>query len=169
MSPQNYTAPLIGIVMGSVSDAPAMHHAGATLDSLLIPYEMKVMSAHRTPQRVHDYMNTATERGIKVMIAAAGMAAHLAGVVASLTAMPVLGVPMEGKLAGGLDALLATVQMPKGTPVATFAVGSHGAVNAALFAAQILSVADPEIAKRLAEYRKKLADAVPHDVPPVQR
>ena len=120
-----------------------------------------MISAHRTPQRAHDYTTTAIERGLKVIIAAAGMAAHLAGVTAAGTHIPVLGVPMEGKLMGGLDALLATVQMPKGIPVATFAVGSHGAVNAALFATAILALTDSEINDRLLDYRKRQTEAVP--------
>jgi 5-(carboxyamino)imidazole ribonucleotide mutase len=121
--------PLIGIVMGSASDAPTMNKCAAVLDELGIPYEMKVCSAHRTPQRAHDFATGAIDRGIKVIIAAAGMSAHLAGVMAALTHIPVLGVPMDGKLAGGLDALLSTCNMPKGIPVGTMSMGSHGAVN----------------------------------------
>lgn len=147
--------------MGSNSDAPTMRKAGEVLVELQIPHEVKVISAHRTPQRAHDYTTTAIERGLKVIIAAAGMAAHLAGVTAAGTHIPVLGVPMEGKLMGGLDALLATVQMPKGIPVATFAVGSHGAVNAALFATAILALTDSEINDRLLDYRKRQTEAVP--------
>ena len=126
----------------------------------------KWFSAHRTPQRAHDYTTTAVARGLKIIIAAAGMAAHLAGVTAAGTHLPVLGVPMEGKLMGGLDALLATVQMPKGIPVATFAVGRHGAVNAALFAAAILALTDSEINDRLLSYRQRQTEGVP-EVPPV--
>ncbi|MDP6058625.1 MAG: 5-(carboxyamino)imidazole ribonucleotide mutase [Pirellulaceae bacterium] len=157
----NNSRPLVGIVMGSASDAPTMAKACEVLDQLQIAYEYKVCSAHRTPQRAHDFATGAAGRGIRVIIAAAGMSAHLAGVMAALTHLPVLGVPMEGKLAGGLDALLATANMPKGIPVGTMSMGSHGAVNAALFAAAILAVSDPEIEKRLVEYRRKQTEAVP--------
>lgn len=147
--------------MGSASDAPTMQAACKVLDELQIGYEVKVCSAHRTPQRAHDFATNATGRGIKVIIAAAGMSAHLAGVMAALTHIPVLGVPMEGKLAGGLDALLATVNMPKGIPVGTMSMGGHGAVNAALFAAAILALSDPDIEKRLLAYRKKQTESIP--------
>ena len=161
----NNDKPLVGILMGSASDAPTMQKAADVLTKLQITHEVKVASAHRTPKRVMDYTATAHERGVRVIIAAAGLAAHLAGVVAAHTPLPVLGVPMPGGLANGLDALLSTVQMPKGTPVATFTVGSHGAVNAAIFAAQILSLSDPEVAKRLAEYRRSQSAAVPEEPP----
>ena len=157
--------PLIGILMGSASDAPAMRKACEVLDELQIPYEWKVCSAHRTPQRAHDYGSTAAGRGIKIIIAAAGMSAHLAGVMASLTHIPVLGVPMAGGISGGLDALLSTCNMPKGIPVGTMSVGSHGAVNSALFAAAILALSDKQIEARLLAFRKKQTEAVP-DVPP---
>ncbi|MBL4699851.1 MAG: 5-(carboxyamino)imidazole ribonucleotide mutase [Phycisphaeraceae bacterium] len=157
--------PLIGIVMGSASDAPTMRKAAAILEEFGIPYEIKVCSAHRTPARAHAYGTTAKERGLKCIIAAAGMAAHLAGVMGSLTTLPILGVPMDGKFMGGLDALLATVQMPKGIPVATFTVGSHGAVNAALFAVAMLAVNDPEMSKKLDDYRAKQTAAIPEDLP----
>ncbi len=153
--------PLVGIVMGSASDGPTMKQCAAVLDELGIPYEMKVCSAHRTPQRAHDYATTAAARGLKVIIAAAGMSAHLAGVMAALTHLPVLGVPMEGKLAGGLDALLSTCNMPKGIPVGTMSMGSHGAVNAALFAAAILATSDKTIEQKLIAYRAKQTAAVP--------
>lgn len=153
--------PLVGIVMGSPNDGPTMNRCAKTLEELGIPYEMKVASAHRTPQRAHEFATTARERGIKVVIAAAGMSAHLAGVMAATTHLPVIGVPMEGKLAGGLDALLSTVNMPRGIPVGTVSLGSHGAVNAALFAAAILATGDPEIEKRLIAYREKQTAAVP--------
>jgi 5-(carboxyamino)imidazole ribonucleotide mutase len=153
--------PRVGIVMGSASDAPTMRQCAATLEELGIGYEMKVCSAHRTPQRAHDYAAVAAQRGLKVIIAAAGMSAHLAGVMASLTHLPVLGVPMEGKLAGGLDALLSTCNMPKGIPVATMSLGSHGAVNAALFAAAILATADPQIEQNLLAFRKNQTAAIP--------
>lgn len=159
------TKPIIGILLGSISDASTMRRSGQILDELGIPWEMKVCSAHRTPQRAHDYATTAVERGLKVIIAAAGMSAHLAGVMAALTHIPILGVPMEGKYAGGLDALLSTVNMPKGIPVATMSLGSHGAVNAALFSAAILATSDPEIEKRLLDYRRRQTDSVPEAVP----
>ncbi len=159
------TNPLVGIIMGSASDAPTMRRAGGVLTELAIPYEMKVISAHRTPKRAFDYTTTAADRGLKVIIAAAGMAAHLAGVTAAHTHLPVLGVPIDGKLMGGLDALLATVQMPKGIPVGTFAVGSHGAVNAALFAGAILALSDPAINDRLLAYRQAQTQAVPEEPP----
>ena len=146
--------------MGSTSDAPTMSKTCQVLEELGISYTVNVCSAHRTPQRAHDYATTAADRGLKVIIAAAGMSAHLAGVMASLTHLPVLGVPMESKLAGGLDALLSTCNMPKGIPVATMSMGSHGAVNAALFAAAILAISDPQIEKKLIAYRKKQTESV---------
>ncbi len=157
--------PLVGIVMGSASDAPTMKKTCETLDALGIAHEWKVCSAHRTPQRAHDFATTAAERGIKVIIAAAGMSAHLAGVMAALTHLPVLGVPMDGKLGGGLDALLSTCNMPKGIPVGTMSMGSHGAVNAALFAAAILATGDKEIEKRLIAYREAQTAAIPETPP----
>ncbi|MDP6152346.1 MAG: 5-(carboxyamino)imidazole ribonucleotide mutase [Phycisphaeraceae bacterium] len=159
------TTPTVGIVMGSASDADTMRKCAETLDDLGIGYEMKICSAHRTPQRAHDFATTAAGRGLKVIIAAAGMSAHLAGVMAALTHLPVLGVPMEGKLAGGLDALLATCNMPKGIPVGTMSMGSHGAVNAALFAAAILATSDKDIQGRLIAFREKQAAAVPEEPP----
>ena len=161
------TNPLVGIVMGSASDAPTMKETTKVLDQLGISWEWKVCSAHRTPQRAHDFATTAAARGIKIIIAAAGMSAHLAGVMAALTHLPVLGVPMDGKLGGGLDALLSTCNMPKGIPVATMSMGSHGAVNAALFAAAILATGDKAIEARLIAYRKKQTESVP-EVPPME-
>ena len=157
--------PLVGIVMGSASDAQAMRQCSAVLEQLDIPYEMKVCSAHRTPVRAHEFVSTAKERGLKVIIAAAGMSAHLAGVMAAGTHIPVLGVPMDGKLMGGLDALLSTCNMPKGIPVGTMSMGSHGAVNAALFAASILALSDADIETRLLAYRQAQTDAAP-EYPP---
>ncbi len=151
--------------MGSASDGPTMRKAAEVLDQLGIGYEMRVISAHRTPQRAHDYAVSAAERGLKAILAGAGMAAHLAGTMAAWTHIPVLGVPMEGKLAGGLDALLATVQMPKGVPVATFAVGSHGAINAALFAAAMLALSDPQLEARLKEFRRRQTEAAAAEPP----
>jgi len=147
--------------MGSASDGETMQKCADTLDKLGIPNEMKVCSAHRTPQRAHDYATTAQDRGIQVLICAAGMSAHLAGVMASLTHLPIIGVPMDGKLAGGLDALLATVNMPKGIPVGTVSLGSHGAVNAALYAAAMLAIADKDVEARLKKFREEQSAAVP--------
>jgi 5-(carboxyamino)imidazole ribonucleotide mutase len=158
-------APVVGIVIGSASDAPTMRTATQILDELEIPYEMRICSAHRTPQRAHDYATGAAGRGLKVIIAAAGMSAHLAGVMAALTHLPVLGVPMEGKLLGGLDALLSTVNMPKGIPVGTLGLGAAGAGNAALLAAAILALSDRDLEKRLLAYRKKQTDLVPEEPP----
>jgi 5-(carboxyamino)imidazole ribonucleotide mutase len=157
--------PVVGIVMGSASDGPTMRQAAEVLEQFGIPYEMKVCSAHRTPQRAHDFATTAAQRGLKIIIAAAGMSAHLAGVMAANTTLPVLGVPMDGKLMGGLDALLSTCNMPKGIPVGTMSMGSHGAVNAALFAVAILSLSDPALAAKLADYRQRQSDSVPEDLP----
>ncbi len=159
------TQPLIGLVMGSVTDAPTMTRTCDLLEELGIPHEVKICSAHRTPDRAHAFATTAAQRGLKVIIAAAGMSAHLAGVMAALTHLPVLGVPMDGKLAGGLDALLSTVNMPRGVPVGTMSMGSHGAVNAALFAAAILATSDKAIEARLLAYRKKQTEQVPEDPP----
>lgn len=159
-------SPLVGIYMGSASDAPVMHRCGAILRELEIPFEMKICSAHRTPDRAHHYASTAEERGIRVLIAAAGMSAHLAGVMAALTHLPVLAVPMDGKLAGGLDALLSMCNMPKGIPVGTMSIGSHGAVNAALFAVAILAGQDPAIEARLKAYRKAQSAALSEEPPP---
>ena len=161
--------PLVGIVMGSASDAPTMHRSCQVLDELGIPWQMKVCSAHRTPKRAQEFATTAAARGIKVIIAAAGMSAHLAGTMAALSHLPVLGVPMEGKLAGGLDALLSTVNMPRGVPVGTMSMGSHGAVNAALFAAAILATGDNELEKRLVEYRQKQSAYVSEDPPAAEQ
>ncbi len=158
-------SPVVGIVMGSVSDAQTMRQCTAVLEQLDIPYELKVCSAHRTPKRADEFVSTAVERGLKVIIAAAGMSAHLAGVMAAGTHLPVLGVPMKGELMGGMDALLSTCNMPKGIPVGTMSMGSHGAVNAALFAASILALSDPELEKRLLAYRQAQTDAVP-EYPP---
>ncbi len=162
---ENQPSPLVGIVMGSPNDATAMRQCAAVLEQLGIAYEMKVCSAHRTPDRAHEFVTTAAKRGLKVIIAAAGMSAHLAGVMAAGTHLPVLGVPMEGKLMGGIDALLSTCNMPRGIPVGTMSMGSHGAVNAALFAAAILALSDKTIEQRLIAYRKAQTDAVPETPP----
>jgi 5-(carboxyamino)imidazole ribonucleotide mutase len=151
---------LVGIVMGSDTDYPMMSEAGKTLDKFGIAYEMEVLSAHRTPARAHEYATSAVSRGLKVVIAAAGAAAHLAGVMAASTTLPVIGVPMGTSSLNGLDALLATVQMPGGIPVATMAIDKAGAVNAAIFAAQILGTSDPDMARKLVAHKEDLARAV---------
>src|ERR1700691_3689416 len=151
---------LVGIVMGSDTDFPVMSEAGKMLAKFGIPYEMEVLSAHRTPARAHEYATTAAARGLKVVIAAAGAAAHLAGVMAASTTLPVIGVPMGTSSLNGLDALLATVQMPGGIPVATMAIDRAGAVNAAVFAAEILGLSDPDIARKLVEHKEELARSV---------
>ena len=153
-------APLIGIVMGSTSDWETMKAAAKMLEEFGVPYEANAMSAHRTPQAVAEWASNAHKKGLKVMIAAAGGAAHLAGVVAAHTTLPVLGVPMPSKHLQGLDSLLSTVQMPKGIPVATFAIGEAGAANAALFAVALLALSDKELAKKLEEFRRKQTEAV---------
>ena len=140
-------SPSIGILVGSESDLPVLEKCTTRLESLGIDYELKVLSAHRTPESVAEYATTARDRGLKVVICAAGMAAHLAGAVAARTNLPVIGVPVAAGTLGGLDALLATVQMPSGVPVATVAV--NGAANAAVLAAQILALSDPGLAERL--------------------
>ena len=152
--------PVVGIVMGSASDWETMKPAAKVLEEFGIAYEAKAMSAHRTPAAVMAWTGAAKENGMKVIIAAAGGAAHLAGVVAAHTTIPVLGVPMPSKHLGGLDSLLSTVQMPKGIPVATLAIGEAGAANAALFAVAILALSDSSIDKKLSEFRAKQTDAV---------
>src|SRR5215212_6463358 len=144
---------LVGIIMGSSSDWETMRHAAQTLDALGVAFEKKVVSAHRTPQRLYDYAEGARERGLKVIIAGAGGAAHLPGMAASMTSLPVLGVPVESKSLKGLDSLLSIVQMPAGVPVGTLAIGQAGAVNAALLAAAILATADEGLADRLDAFR----------------
>jgi 5-(carboxyamino)imidazole ribonucleotide mutase len=155
--------PLVGVIMGSTSDWETMQHCAQTLDTLGVPYEKRVISAHRTPQLAFDWCGSAEARGLKVVIAAAGGAAHLAGVAAALTPLPVLGVPMESASLKGLDSLLSMVQMPGGIPVATLAIGKPGAINAALFAGAILALGDARIKKALDDFRaaqtKKVAEA----------
>ena len=152
--------PVIGIVMGSTSDWETMKSAAKVLEEFGVPYEAKAMSAHRSPKAVAAWAEAAAGNGMKAIIAAAGAAAHLAGVVAAHTTLPVLGVPMPSKHLQGLDSLLSTVQMPKGIPVATFAIGEAGAANAALFAVAILALADASLAKKLSEFRAKQTEAV---------
>ena len=152
--------PMVGVVMGSDSDLPVMQEALEVLTSFGIPAEITVASAHRSPQRAFEYARSASQRGLKVLIAGAGGAAHLAGVLAAETTLPVIGVPIDSSPLAGWDALLATVQMPAGVPVATMAVGKAGARNAAILAVQILAVTDSELAKLLERYKKELAEKV---------
>jgi 5-(carboxyamino)imidazole ribonucleotide mutase len=153
--------PLIGIIMGSTSDWETMRHAAETLDALGVLHESRVVSAHRTPKRLYDYAHSARDRGLKAIIAGAGGAAHLPGMAASMTELPVLGVPIESKSLKGMDSLLSIVQMPAGIPVGTLAIGKAGAINAALLAAAMLANGDEALAARLAEWRAKQTDAVP--------
>ena len=157
-------APLVGIIMGSTSDWETMRHAAETLAKLAVPHEARVVSAHRTPERLFDYAKSAAPRGLQVIIAGAGGAAHLPGMAASLTALPVLGVPVESHALRGQDSLLSIVQMPAGIPVGTLAIGRAGAVNAALLAAAILALNDAGLAARLAAWRAAQTAAVP-DLP----
>lgn len=152
--------PLVGIVMGSDSDWPVMKACAETLKRFGVPYEAKVLSAHRTPDAALDYASMADDRGIKVLIGAAGGAAHLAGVLAAKTELPVLAVPMPSKHLQGLDSLLSMVQMPGGIPVATFAIGEAGATNAALFAVAMLALSDKALAKKLADFRVSQTEKV---------
>ena len=151
---------VVGVVMGSTSDWETMKAAAKVLEEFGVAYEAKAMSAHRTPHAVADWASNAQKNGMKAIIAAAGGAAHLAGVVASHTPLPVLGVPMPSKHLQGLDSLLSTVQMPKGIPVATFAIGDAGAANAALFAVALLALSDDKLAKKLGEFRRKQTESV---------
>lgn len=146
---------VVGIIMGSQSDWKTMENAAQILDELKIKYESKIVSAHRTPDRLYEYAKTARERGLMVIIAGAGGAAHLPGMIASLTSLPVLGVPVESRTLKGLDSLLSIAQMPAGVPVGTLAIGVAGAKNAALLAAAIISTSDDKAAKRLEQYRSK--------------
>ncbi|MDX5365797.1 MAG: 5-(carboxyamino)imidazole ribonucleotide mutase [Alphaproteobacteria bacterium] len=152
--------PLVGIIMGSQSDWPTMKHAADALDALGIAYEARIVSAHRTPERMVDYAKTARARGLKVIVAGAGGAAHLPGMTASLTPLPVFGVPVQSKALSGQDSLLSIVQMPGGIPVGTLAIGEAGAKNAGLLAAAVLALSDDALAKRLDAYRAKQTDAV---------
>lgn len=152
--------PLVGIIMGSQSDWETMRHAAQMLDELQVPREARVLSAHRTPDQLFEYVTSAESRGLKVLIAGAGGAAHLAGVAAAKTLLPVLGVPVESKILRGVDSLLSIVQMPAGVPVGTLAIGQAGATNAALFAAAILALGDPALRKRLNEFRERQARKV---------
>ncbi|MEP9401012.1 5-(carboxyamino)imidazole ribonucleotide mutase [Sphingomonas sp. VNH70] len=156
-------APLVGIIMGSTSDWETMAHAAETLAKLGVPHETRVVSAHRTPARLVDYATSAVERGLKVVIAGAGGAAHLPGMVASMTRLPVLGVPVESRALKGMDSLLSIVQMPGGVPVGTLAIGKAGAINAGLLAASILATHDDALAERLDAWRAAQTDSVAID------
>ncbi len=154
------TIPLIGIIMGSQSDWPTMRHAADTLKALKVPFEAKIVSAHRTPDRLFEYARTARGRGLNIIIAGAGGAAHLPGMTAALTPLPVFGVPIESRALKGQDSLLSIVQMPPGIPVGTLAIGDAGAVNAALLAAAVLALHDTALAKRLDDWRDRQTRAV---------
>ncbi len=152
--------PPVAIVMGSQSDWPTMRYAAETLDALKIDYETRIVSAHRTPERMYGFARNARDQGFKVIIAGAGGAAHLPGMIASLTTLPVFGVPVKSAALSGQDSLLSIAQMPGGIPVGTLAIGEPGAINAALLAASVLSLSDPDIEEKLNEYRERQTDAV---------
>jgi 5-(carboxyamino)imidazole ribonucleotide mutase len=154
------TEPLVGIIMGSSSDWETMRHAAETLDKLGVAHETKIVSAHRTPNRLYEYAHSAKERGIKLVIAGAGGAAHLPGMTASMTALPVLGVPIETQALKGMDSLLSIVQMPAGVPVGTLAIGKAGAINAALLAAAMLATVDEALGQRLQSWREAQTGSV---------
>lgn len=151
----------VAIIMGSQSDWPTMREAADVLDSLEVPYEKRIVSAHRTPDRLWDFGKTAVDRGLKVIIAGAGGAAHLPGMMASKTRLPVIGVPVQTKALSGVDSLYSIVQMPRGFPVATMAIGAAGATNAGLMAAGILALGDASLAERLEHWRQALSDSIP--------
>ncbi len=157
------SGPLVGIIMGSQSDWPTLRHAAEMLERLGVSHEARIVSAHRTPDRLREYARTARERGLKVVIAGAGGAAHLPGMCAAWTSLPVLGVPVESHALKGMDSLLSIVQMPAGVPVATLAIGRSGAVNAALLAASILATSDPALAVRLDALRTEQTAGVAHE------
>ncbi|WP_374348355.1 5-(carboxyamino)imidazole ribonucleotide mutase [Thermomonas sp.] len=166
MSGTDSAAPLVGIVMGSRSDWETMQHAAQKLEALGVPFEVRVVSAHRTPDVLFSYAEAAAERGLRAIIAGAGGAAHLPGMLASKTALPVLGVPVQSKALNGMDSLLSIVQMPAGIPVATFAIGNAGAANAALFAAAMLAREVPAVDAALVAFRtKQTSDVIAHDDP----
>lgn len=153
----------VGIIMGSTSDWETMRHAAELLTAFDVAHETRVVSAHRTPRRLVDYAESAVDRGLKVIIAGAGGAAHLPGMAAAMTRLPVLGVPVESKALKGMDSLLSIAQMPGGVPVGTLAIGKAGAVNAALLAVAILALSDPALAAKLDDWRRRQTDAVAHD------
>jgi len=155
--------PVVGIIMGSQSDWPTLREAATILDALDVAYESRIVSAHRTPDRLWDYGKTAVERGLKVIIAGAGGAAHLPGMMASKTRLPVIGVPVQTKALSGVDSLYSIVQMPRGFPVATMAIGMAGAQNAGLMAAGILALSDAALAKRLDTWRAELSASIPQE------
>ena len=166
MSGTNSAAPLVGIVMGSRSDWETMQHAAQKLEALGVPFEVRVVSAHRTPDVLFSYAEAAAERGLRAIIAGAGGAAHLPGMLASKTVLPVLGVPVQSKALNGMDSLLSIVQMPAGIPVATFAIGNAGAANAALFAAAMLAREVPAVGAALQAFRdRQTSDVIAHDDP----
>jgi len=172
MAKSSKSLPLVGLIMGSQSDWTTMKHAANTLEALGVPFEARIISAHRTPKRMVDYAGGAQKRGLKVIIAGAGGAAHLPGMTAALTALPVLGVPVESAALKGMDSLLSIVQMPAGVPVGTLAIGRSGAINAALLAASIIGLGNAKIGAALADWRAKQTDAValaPSDDAPVHR
>ena len=154
------SAPPVAIIMGSQSDWPTMRHAAETLDALKVDYEARIVSAHRTPERLYDFARNARDQGFRVIIAGAGGAAHLPGMIAALTALPVFGVPVRSKALSGQDSLLSIVQMPAGIPVGTLAIGESGATNAALLAAAVLALSDDELAGRLDAWRSEQTQAV---------
>jgi phosphoribosylaminoimidazole carboxylase PurE protein len=154
------TQPRVGIIMGSDTDLPVMSESARMLEKFGIPYEIEVTSAHRSPARTHEYASTAVARGLKVVIVAAGGAAHLAGVVAAVTTLPVVAVPMATTVLSGIDSLLSSVQMPAGVPVAAMAIDKPGAINAAIFAAEILATSDPHVEEKLVAYKEELAKGV---------
>ncbi len=160
MSEQKTQKALVGIVMGSDTDLPVMSEAARMLEKFGIPYEIEVTSAHRSPARTHEYATTAISRGLKVIIVAAGGAAHLAGVIAAVTTLPIVAVPMATTVLSGMDSLLSSVQMPAGVPVAAMAIDKPGAINAGIFAAEIIATFDGEIARRLVTYKEELAKSV---------
>ena len=158
--PPRAMSPVVGIIMGSQSDWRTMHRAAETLEALGVSYETRIVSAHRTPDRLADYAKTAKARGLKVIIAGAGGAAHLPGMAAAMTPLPVFGVPVQSRTLNGLDSLLSIVQMPAGIPVGTLAIGEAGAVNAALLAASVLALSDPQLAEALDRWRARQTGAV---------
>ena len=160
MSFRTSSSPLVGVIMGSQSDWRVMRRAGEMLDELEIPWEARIVSAHRTPRRLVDYAESARARGLKVIVAGAGGAAHLPGMTAAMTILPVFGVPVDATVLDGLDSLLSIVQMPGGVPVGTLAVGEPGAVNGALMAASVLALSDPALANRLQDWRAARTEAV---------
>ena len=161
--------PLVGIVMGSDTDLPIMTETAVTLKKFGVPFEVEITSAHRSPARTSEYARSAVARGLKVIIVGAGGAAHLAGVIAAETILPVIGVPMATTSLAGLDALLSTVQMPSGVPVACTAIGKPGAINAAIYAVEIIATSDPELARKLAEHKEQLARSVAEKSEKVKR